>query len=1035
MAITYKQKPNSDESIFNVLNPIVSFWFKNKFKTFSDPQKLAVIDINSRKNILVSASTGSGKTLTAFLSILNHLIDCKEKNILEDKVYAIYISPLKALNRDVSINLLEPLAEMEKQAEKTFGIRVGVRTSDTEAKDKAKMLKTPPHILITTPESLAIMLSSTKFVEHIKQVEWVVVDEIHALAENKRGTHLALSLERLQRLSPAMSRVGLSATVAPLDEVAKFLVGTNRSCEIADVPSQKKLDLQVISPVPDLVNTDYASVSNETYNLIDKLIQEHKTTLIFTNTRSGTERVVHHLKERFPKNYSENIGAHHGSLSKNHRTDLEHNLREGKLKCVVCSTSLELGIDIGFIDLVILLGSPKSVARALQRIGRSGHKLHDITKGRLIVMDRDDLVECSVLLKSAVDKKIDRLHIPENALDVLAQQIFGIALEEQVHIDDLYKMIKGCYVYRNLEKEDFMNVISYLSGDYASLEDRHIYAKIWYDTKTKMIGKKGKMARVIYMTNIGTIPDQSGVMVKVGEIVVGTIDEGFLEKLKPGDIFVLGGNTFMFKNSAGMVARAVPALGRRPTVPSWYSESLPLSFDLANEIGRFRKLMLEHFSKKETKAEIIKFINDFLYVDENAAKAIYEYFKEQHEFAEIPTSTKILVEHYQEEGKKFAVFHTLYGRRVNDCLSRAVAYAISKLQHRDVEIGISDNGFYVASPQPIQAVKAFELLKASKLDELMNIAIDKTEVLRRRFRHCAGRALMILGKYKGKSKRVGRQQVSSMILMQAVKRISEDFPILKEARREVLEDLMDIEHTREVLQSINDGKVRIEEKISDVPSPFSFMLVLQGYLDVLKMEDRAEFLKRMHHQVISAIEIKKGLKQNGKIEKINYDDFWREVEAKREAERNTREGRLRTALWELHHVPGFAKEEIKKLIDDEEYEMRQDVVDAIHKYQKSIEKEWPPILRNFVFTKLNISPSKKYSADEDLLNQQLTQVVKKLKIDSEIVYEIRRLIEGERTAFNQSFRKWLDELLTGSVPRAWPDELIKFLIKAKKEIK
>ncbi len=1032
--ITYKQKPDTDDSIFSTLNPIVSNWFRNKFKTFSDPQKLAIIDINSRKNILVSASTGSGKTLTAFLSILNHLIDCSEKKILEDKVYVVYISPLKALNNDVQKNLLEPLHEMEEQTGKKFGIRVAVRTGDTTQSEKSAMLKNSPHILITTPESLAIMLSSIKFIEHIKRVDWFIADEIHALAENKRGVHLSISMERLQRLSPSMARVGLSATVAPLDEVAKFLVGNGRSCEVVDIPSIKKLDLQVISPVKNLISTDYNTVSNETYTLIDKLIQQHKTTLIFTNTRSGTERVVHHLKTRFPKNYSENIGAHHGSLSKQHRTQLESNLREGKLKCVVCSTSLELGIDIGFIDLVILLGSPKSVARCLQRIGRSGHRLHDTTKGRIIVMDRDDLVECSVLLKSALEKKIDRLHIPENALDVLAQQIFGIALEEMINVEDLFKMITSSYCYRNLKREDFDQIISYLAGEYASLEDRHIYAKIWYDPKTKMIGKKGMMARVIYMTNIGTIPSESGVSVKVGDIVVGSIDEGFLEKLKTGDVFLLGGNTYEFRNASGMVARVVAATGRRPTVPSWYSESLPLSFDLANEIGRFRKLMQEHFAKKETKNEILKFINDYLYVDDNAAEAIYEYFKEQFEFAIIPTSSKLLIEHYDEGGKKYAVFHTLYGRRVNDCLARAVAYVISKIQHRDVEIGISDNGFYIASMHPIQAVRAFELLKSERFEELMKAALEKTEILKRRFRHCAARALMILGTYKGKSRRVGRQQVSSMILLQAVKRISEDFPILKEARREVLEDLMDVNNAKLVLQWIHDKKVKIQEITTNVPSPFSFMLVLQGYLDVLRVEDRMEFLKRMHEQVITSIEMKRGLKPEGKLQKIDYNEFWKNVEEKRRREMESKEGQLKMAVRYLKHVPGNSKEEMFRMIDDPVYEPRDDLKRGILRYQKEIEQSWSPELRNFIFTRLGITPSKKISREEDFLNQQLNEVTRKVKLDADIVYEIRRLIAGERKAFHISFKKWLDELLKGAIPKVWPDELIKFLIRANKEI-
>ena len=489
--ITTIQNPYKPEQITNILNPIVKNWFFAKFKEYSLPQLYGVMEIHSRNNILISAPTGATKTLTGFLSILNELIDSSEKGIIENKIYCIYISPLKALNEDIKVNLIDPLKEMEKDSKKKFDIRVAVRTGDTTTAERSAMLKNPPHILITTPESLAILLSSIKFVQHLQNVEWCIVDEIHALAENKRGTHLSLSLERLQKLSPAMTRIGLSATIAPLEEIAKFLVGCEngkeRNCKIVDVQFIKKLDLKVLSPVPDLVDIDHGKMHHSMYELIDHLIQTHKTTLVFTNTRSATERVVHHLKDKFPKNYTENIGAHHSSLSKRHRHNIENSLREGKLKVVVCSTSLELGIDIGFIDLVICLSSPKSVARALQRIGRSGHKLHDTTKGRIIVLDRDDLVECAVLLKSAIEKKIDRIHIPTNALDVLAQHIFGIAIQDKIHVNELFSLVKQSYCYKDLQKKDFMEIIDYLAGKYISLEDRHIYAKIWHDEETGMI--------------------------------------------------------------------------------------------------------------------------------------------------------------------------------------------------------------------------------------------------------------------------------------------------------------------------------------------------------------------------------------------------------------------------------------------------------------------------------------------------------------------------------------------------------------------
>lgn len=854
--ISCKEKPDSEETLLPLLNPVVRQWFFSRFPSFSLPQLYGVSEIHSRNNILISAPTGATKTLTSFLAILNELVDSSLKGCLQERIHCVYCSPLKALNEDIKVNLLQPLAEIEKLAGKQLGIRVSVRTGDTTASEKAAMLKNPPHILITTPESLSIVLASLRFKDHLQQVEWLIVDEIHSLAENKRGVHLSLSMERLQRWSPGMTRVGLSATVAPLDEIANYLVGQNRDCRIVNVQFLKHMDLQVVSPVANLITTTHGEVHHEMYSLIHKLVQEHKTTLIFTNTRAGTERVVHYLKEKFPRHYGEtNLGAHHGSLSKHHRFALEDNLRKGKLKAVVCSTSLELGIDIGSVDLVLLLGSPKSVARALQRIGRSGHQLHAMTKGRIVVLDRDDLIECSVLLKMAIEKKIDMIHIPMNCLDVLVQHVHGLALEENTSLDDMLLLFRKSYCYKDLKRQDLLQIVEYLAGKFISLEDRSIYAKIWYDEATGMIGKRGKLSRVIHMTNIGTIPDQTGVRVKVGDHVIGVLDEAFLERLKKRDVFVLGGNTYEFRFSRGMVAQVEASIGKPPTVPSWFSDTLPLSFDLAMAIGAFRRLMEEKLAAKTSESDILQFIHTYLYVDENAAKAIYDYFKEQYDYVrEIPSDKKIIIEHYFDEHQnKYVVFHTLFGRRVNDCLSRSLAYAISKTQHRDVEMGITDNGFYLHCPQAIQALRALKLLKAGEIEGILNNAIDRTEILRRRFRHCAGRALMILRSYQGRTKRVGRQQVSSQILLNAVKRISQDFFIIKEARREVLEDLMDIHNTTRVLRMIENGTIKIKEINSTVPSPFAFNLVLMGHMDIMKMEERMEFLKRMHSHVMAKI--------------------------------------------------------------------------------------------------------------------------------------------------------------------------------------
>jgi len=861
--IEHLEKPYKPEQIKHILNPIVDKWFFTRFKEFSLPQLFGVMEIHSRNNILVSAPTGATKTLTAFLSILNELIDSSEKGILENRVYCVYVSPLRALSEDIKVNLVEPLKEMEKIAGKKLNIRVATRTGDTSTSERASMLKHPPHILITTPESLAIMLSSIKFSELLKNVEWFIADEVHALAENKRGVYLSLSIERLNRISPAMTRIGLSATIAPLEDIAKFLVGYEneklRECKIVDVQFIKSMDLKVLSPVPDLVGMEHVIMHNSMYALIDDLIQSHRTTLIFTNTRSATERVVHHLKEKFPKKYSENIGAHHGSLSKTLRHNIENRLRKGELKVIVSSTSLELGIDIGYIDLVICLGSPKSVARFLQRAGRSGHRLHDTVKARIIVLDRDDLVECAVLLKSAIEKKIDKIHIPKNCLDVLAQQIHGISLEQRWSVKELFKLIKKSYCYNEIEWKDFIEVVEYLSGKYISLEDRHIYAKIWYDEETQEIGRKGKMSRVIYMTNIGTIPEESFIIVKVGEQVIGHIDEAFLEKLRRGDVFVLGGDKYEFLYAKGMVAYANASVYRPPTIPSWFSEMLPLSFDLALEIGRFRKLMNELFCANKPREDILKFIDTYLYVDKNSAESIYEYFYEQFNYAEIPSHSRIIVEHYTDSKskRKYVIFHTLYGRRVNDCLSRAVAFAIARSQHRDVEIGINDNGFYAASEKNVNIMQAFNLIKPKEIRKVLEMAIEHTEVLKRRFRHCATRAMMILRSYMGHQKRVGRQQVSSMILLNAVKRINPDFCILKEAKREVLEDLMDIGNAQKVIDGIEQKNILINEINTNMPSPFAFNLVLQGFTDLMKIEDKVEFVRRMHGQIIAKIKVEK----------------------------------------------------------------------------------------------------------------------------------------------------------------------------------
>ncbi len=877
MPIVFADKRKRDKALPEFFLPYVREWFYSKFKELTPPQQFSLRLIHEKKNALITAPTGSGKTLAGFLTIINELFRLAEKNKLKDRIYCLYVSPLKALNNDVKRNLEIPLAEIREIAKEKFKkalaeIRVAVRTGDVTQSEKAKQLRKPPHILITTPESLAIMLNAPKFREMLKTVKWVIIDEIHELASSKRGVHLSLSLERLRELTgKEFVRIGLGATLHPLEEAAKFLVGYNskgelRDCVIVDVTWEKPYDLKVLCPVRDLIHVSAEELNEAMYELLDNLIENHRTTLIFTNTRSGTERVVYHLKERWKKKYAELaeelIGAHHGSLSREVRLEVEEKLKQGKLKAVVCSTSLELGIDIGYVDLVVQLGSPKSVTRAVQRIGRSGHRFGDVAKGRIIALDRDDLVETSVMFACAMKRKLDKFKVPKNCLDVLAQHIVGMALEKKWKIDKAFRVVKRSYCYHELNKEDFLSLLRYLSGSYVDLRDRSVYGKIWLDEEAKEFGRRGKYTRVIYYLNLGTIPDEVKVDVYLlpGYRYIGGIEEDFLERLKPGDIFVLGGKLYYFVYARGMRCYVKEAPKEAlPTIPSWFSEMLPLSFELAEEIRKFREAMRKKFEKNESGERIISWILKTLPVDTNTANAIYLYFKEQHEFAFIPKANEIVVEHTRDlHGRRFLVFHALFGRKVNDALSRALALIIADQIASDVLAMISDNGFAFLIPESkqVNVKKTFEELFKKDIEEMLKKNIRRTELMLRRFRHCAARSFLVLRNYKGHKISVAKQQMNAQTLLRVCERIDKDFPVIKETYREILYDVMDLENARKVLEWIRKGKLKLREITTPVPSPFAHNLILLGESDVVLMQDRKKRLLELYEAVLREIERK-----------------------------------------------------------------------------------------------------------------------------------------------------------------------------------
>jgi len=868
---------SQDEQVYALLRPYVAAWFRERYGSFTEPQLGAIPLIKAGKSVLISSPTGTGKTLAAFLAILDELFAMGERGALEDKIYAVYVSPLRALDNDMYRNLLVPLREITEKA-KSMGydlpeIRVATRTSDTSPNEKQRMLRRPPHILITTPESLAISLVAPRFRERLSTARWVIVDEIHELASSKRGSHLALTLERLEELvreagQPGLQRIGLSATIAPLEDVALFLGGYEdegrpRPVEIVDARFAKPFDVRVVTPKVDLIHGDPDKINEEIYNTIADLSKTARTTLVFTNTRSATERVVFKLKKLMSsRGYinMDEIEAHHSSLSRDVRLDVEEKLKRGLLRLVVSSTSLELGIDIGYIDLVVLLGSPKSVSRLLQRVGRSGHHITQVSRGVLVVVDRDDLVECTVLAKAAMDRKIDRVYIPRNPLDVLAQHIVGMSIERRWRIDEAYRVIRRAYPFRDLSWDDYMSVLRFLGGD-EGLEDEGVYSKIRLDEELGEFGRK-RGARMIYQLNAGTIPDEAKIKVISRGRNIGSLEEEFVEILEPGDIFVLGGKTYRFLKADGMKVFVEPAEHERPTVPSWFSEMLPLAFDSALLVGEFRETigrLIEEGRVDEARRLLIEEYR----LEPHAAEEVIQYVWEQLAYVGVvPGRRTVLIEYFQDdEGEWNIVFHTLFGRRTNDALSRAFASVLADTLGVPVKVSVTDNAFMLTyegrAPDENLIGGLLSTVNSTSLRSILERAIARTEMMRRRFRHVAQRSFMILRRYRGHERSPEKMQLSAQRLLDVMLELMPESPVVKETFREILEDYMDIESAKKVLDWIARGEVKVVVRGPlPYPSPFAHNTFVRGYSDVVLMEDKRKILAFLHDKVMEYLRSK-----------------------------------------------------------------------------------------------------------------------------------------------------------------------------------
>jgi ATP-dependent Lhr-like helicase len=646
-------------------------WFEQAFDAPTPPQELGWPAIASGKHVLIQAPTGSGKTLTAFLFALDRLTPTPGEGLR-----VLYVSPLKALNYDIERNLRGPLAGIKSE------VRVAVRTGDTPQRERRELMKEPPDILITTPESLYLMLTSQAR-DTLAGVETLILDEVHAIAGTKRGSHLSISVERLEALAEKpFQRIGLSATQRPLAEIGRFVAG-GREIELVDAGTRKELDLEVVVPVEDLrelgstaslshpapadgqemdIGTEHGahSIWPSIYPEILRLVEAHRSTIVFVNNRRLAERLALRLNELAEREIAR---AHHGSLAREQRVLVEEDLKAGRIPCLIATSSLELGIDMGAVDLVVQVESPKSVARGLQRIGRAGHELGAVSKGRIFPKFRADLLESAVVARAMRGGEIEETVIPRNPLDVLAQQIVAIASGGEIRVDDLHTLVTRAYPFRDLSRAQLENVLDMLAGRYPSDEFAELRPRIVWDRSAGIIRARDG-ARRLAVTNAGTIPDRGlfGVFLVGGGGRVGELDEEMVYEARAGQTFLLGASTWRIEEITRDQVLVSPAPGVPGAVPFWKGEGVGRPFELGQKIGRASR---ELSALKEDKA-VTRLREDF-HLDERAARNLLTFLREQHDATgAVPSDRTIVVERFRDEiGDWRVCILTPFGGRVH----------------------------------------------------------------------------------------------------------------------------------------------------------------------------------------------------------------------------------------------------------------------------------------------------------------------------------------------------------------------------------
>jgi ATP-dependent Lhr-like helicase len=846
----------SDDRVGERLHPSISAWFLRRFEKFTSAQLLCIPAILRHESVLLSSATGSGKTLAGFLGIIDHIIRAieletghpksrppvsKRINKRIGRLRAIYVSPLRALAYDIQKNLLGPIQEMD------LPIDVALRTGDTPQKERRKIKHSPPDILITTPESLAILLSQASYSELLADCRFVIIDELHAIAENKRGVDLMISLERLQAICPKpLCRVGLSATVAPLDRMASYLVGVNRSCVIAAAEVDRKQIVEVFSPIRQQPYPPSGYAGTRVLEEVSKVVARHQSVLIFCTTRSGAEGIGFRLKEALPE-IRDRIEVHHSSLDRSVRLDVEDRLKKGDLRAVVCSTSLEMGIDIGAIDLVIMISTPKGISRTLQRIGRSGHSIHQTSHGVLVATNINDLVECTVTAALARERRLDPVVIPDKCQDVIAQHVVGMALAGPIKKEAVFEIVRRAWPCRNLSRGEFERILFYLEGGGKALGKQYVdlFGKVIVEGE--IIRISSRRAERDFLLNVGTIPADGVVTVYLGRRKLGYLEQSFIKRIGIGDRFVLAGQVVELMETNVTIAKVKRAPGPGPIVPVWGANKMPLSSGIAQEVVRFRSEINRRLDASDS--GLADWLVETYEISSANSQAIVKHFETQRRISRVPIAGLFLIELYiGEEGLYYYFFHSLIGRRGNDALSRIVSYRIKNLVGGNAMATIDDYGFLLAL-QPFQRLSLEQLRTLFSRDQAeadLFAALRDSQLVRWQFRGVAQTGLMVPRNRPDGERRPRQIQWNTDILFRVLQDHEPDHPLLEEAYKQAEQAFLDSDRAFSFMEKVAEEEWDLHPV--KFVSPFAFGMYASGIKEAMLHDNPEAMLERLFNE-------------------------------------------------------------------------------------------------------------------------------------------------------------------------------------------